>query len=242
MAMQGETIHLGADPHCSTCGKLLKEEVMQSAAGYFIGTQCCMGPNSRESEYMPSREYAQLALDDQLVPYRTSEISRQLMNTFALHGGFLSPSAMCRDMGNPPWVTHYLAQRDPDTLIKNLILYPNLILIGYSEGGNLIGQIASYLPNIKGVVLYESPLLEDTIPSGSFPVLWIRNNYRTLRYREEEFLDTKYRWQRTHYMETLTGSGRHIKWSSSWPFFSHAWDQSLNPRIKNWIDRTPNLG
>ncbi len=48
MVLPGETISTGASPFC--CGKKLKIEVLESAAGYYIGTFCpnC-GPVSRES-------------------------------------------------------------------------------------------------------------------------------------------------------------------------------------------------
>ena len=72
MAMQGETIHLGANPNCPNCGKFLKEEVRMSTAGYCIGTSCCCGPYSRESLYYKTREEAQHALDTNSVAYRTS--------------------------------------------------------------------------------------------------------------------------------------------------------------------------
>lgn len=42
------------------CGRPLELQVCQSAAGYFIGTECPMhGPNSRESGYIASREEAE---------------------------------------------------------------------------------------------------------------------------------------------------------------------------------------
>jgi len=72
MAMDGETIILGADRSCKRCGMVFAEigiklninfQVMFSAAGYFIGTQCSCGPNSRESSYFKSRELAMTALD-----------------------------------------------------------------------------------------------------------------------------------------------------------------------------------
>jgi len=46
-----ETIHLGANPNCPDCHKLLENKVLKSNAGYYIGTECCCGPYSRESHY-----------------------------------------------------------------------------------------------------------------------------------------------------------------------------------------------
>ena len=46
------------------CGKFLPLEVLQSAAGHYIGTQDDEGPVSRESvEYFPTHLAAQRALD-----------------------------------------------------------------------------------------------------------------------------------------------------------------------------------
>lgn len=51
MAFQGETIGLGAPSTCPDCNVELEERVLQSAAGYYIGTECNCGPYSRESMY-----------------------------------------------------------------------------------------------------------------------------------------------------------------------------------------------
>jgi len=70
MVLPRETIHRGADNHCSECKKELKLEVLMSNAGYYIGTQCCCGPYSRESHYYPTRKAAQLALDTNKIKFR----------------------------------------------------------------------------------------------------------------------------------------------------------------------------
>jgi hypothetical protein len=49
--------HFENGDYCSGCGKELLYEVLQSAAGYYIGTACSnmecpdYGPNSRETAY-----------------------------------------------------------------------------------------------------------------------------------------------------------------------------------------------
>lgn len=60
--LPGETIASGAEDQC--CGKTLKLRVLQSAAGYYIGTFCpnC-GPYSRESGYYKTKEEATKALN-----------------------------------------------------------------------------------------------------------------------------------------------------------------------------------
>ena len=159
------------------------------------------------------------------------------MNVFALHGGYLSAKALRRDSGDPVWILDYLESRDIKELTNQLQNVPDLVLVGYSEGGDIIADLSFTLPNIKGAILYEAAILDPFFPAGDFPVLWIRNDYTTLRYREEIFLESKHSWQKNHPMETMTGKGRHIKFSPRWPFFAHGWDQSLNVRINNWINR-----
>ena len=58
----GETIATGAASTCEDCNKKMKNEVMFSAAGHYIGTWCKCGPYSRESGYYDTRELAEAAL------------------------------------------------------------------------------------------------------------------------------------------------------------------------------------
>ena len=60
----GETILSGAPQTCPDCGVTLNLEVLQSAAGYYIGTQCRCGPYTRESGYFKTRQAAEQALKD----------------------------------------------------------------------------------------------------------------------------------------------------------------------------------
>ena len=62
MAVPGETLATGASPVCPHCGTVVRLEVLQSAAGYYIGTQCRCGPYTRESGYYVSYEEARVAL------------------------------------------------------------------------------------------------------------------------------------------------------------------------------------
>lgn len=56
--LRGETVLTGARRHCSACGVTMDFEVLRSAAGYYIGTRCDCGPNSRETSYFPTYELA----------------------------------------------------------------------------------------------------------------------------------------------------------------------------------------
>lgn len=46
-----ETLGNGAEKSCPDCGIRFEPKVMSSNAGYYIGTSCDCGPNSRESGY-----------------------------------------------------------------------------------------------------------------------------------------------------------------------------------------------
>lgn len=61
--LPGETIASGAPSTCARCFKDVENEVLRSAAGYYIGTICGCGPYSRESGYYRTEEAAQRALD-----------------------------------------------------------------------------------------------------------------------------------------------------------------------------------
>ena len=61
--MPGETILSGAPDTCPDCGTfVLPFKVLQSGAGWYIGTMCDDGPYSRESGYFPTQEAAAEAL------------------------------------------------------------------------------------------------------------------------------------------------------------------------------------
>jgi len=47
---------------CQGCNKSLPLEVCSSAAGYYLGYSCCLGPISRETEYFRTAEEAEVAL------------------------------------------------------------------------------------------------------------------------------------------------------------------------------------
>ena len=59
---KGETIWSGAPKTCPTCGATPELEVLRSAAGFYIGTQCRCGPYSRESLYYAIHSVAVAAL------------------------------------------------------------------------------------------------------------------------------------------------------------------------------------
>jgi hypothetical protein len=60
--LPGETIASGAPDTCPDCATKLTLQVLRSAAGFYIGTQCDCGPYSRESGYFQSRDSAETAL------------------------------------------------------------------------------------------------------------------------------------------------------------------------------------
>lgn len=62
MTLPGETIGSGGPNVCEDCKTHVKPEVLQSAAGYYIGTWCKCGPYSRESGYYDTKAMAQVAL------------------------------------------------------------------------------------------------------------------------------------------------------------------------------------
>lgn len=62
--MPGETIHTGAPATCPVCDVTPLFKVMESGAGFYIGTECACGPYSRESHYYGDIRTATEALND----------------------------------------------------------------------------------------------------------------------------------------------------------------------------------
>lgn len=62
MTLPYETLQTGASATCEDCGTHLKPQVLQSAAGFYIGTACECGPYSRESGYYNAAIEALVAL------------------------------------------------------------------------------------------------------------------------------------------------------------------------------------
>lgn len=62
MAIQGETLALGAPQTCHTCAVTVRPQVLSSAAGWYVGTRCDCGPYTRESGYYETARQAALAL------------------------------------------------------------------------------------------------------------------------------------------------------------------------------------
>jgi hypothetical protein len=61
--LPGETIASGAPNTCPECRTELGNQVLRSAAGFYVGTRCECGPYSRESGYYRTEQEAQRALD-----------------------------------------------------------------------------------------------------------------------------------------------------------------------------------
>ena len=64
MVMQGETLATGAPDFCKSCQKFVSLSVMQSGAGWYIGSFCDCGPYSRESGYYATKREADSDFED----------------------------------------------------------------------------------------------------------------------------------------------------------------------------------
>lgn len=138
-------------------------------------------------------------------------------------------------MGNPSWADIYFQGHDMESAKSICSAFGSVVLVGYSFGGSLIGHLSHVLTNITAAILYESPLLEIEKPAGTFPVLWIQNDYWTFQFRQREFDETLAAWKQSHHVAEMTGRGRHARLAWGWPPVGHAWDQRLNKAIGAWI-------
>lgn len=62
MALDSEKLTC-AGKTCPDCGEVYVLKICQSFSGYYIGTECQCGPNSRESSYYPTFKLAKEALE-----------------------------------------------------------------------------------------------------------------------------------------------------------------------------------
>jgi hypothetical protein len=165
------------------------------------------------------------------------------MKTIAFHGDFSSAENFKRDTGIPEW-TYWDWTKYSLRSISNLLDEP-CVLVGYSRGGALIGQLSNFNDNIVGAVLYESPIipvkeLSRDYVGGDFPILWIENmNGRRWRRKRfyDEMEDSKQKWSFDREVIEVIGMGRHTKFVWGWPPIGHGWDQELNVLIRNWVSR-----
>lgn len=70
MAFPEELVRYKGAQLCPVCGEQFEMKVMSTPAGFFVGTECCEGPNSRESDYYPSSAAVLAALAARTVAWR----------------------------------------------------------------------------------------------------------------------------------------------------------------------------
>jgi len=76
MALPGETLYSGAPRTCEDCGVELVPRVCRSGAGFYIGTWCHCGPESRDSGYFASCGEAEAVLEAHPSEYaRSTELA-----------------------------------------------------------------------------------------------------------------------------------------------------------------------
>jgi hypothetical protein len=175
------------------------------------------------------------------------------MKVYGLPGQGARPRDLQLDMGDPPWVDAYVDYRRNPGFVEEMRRQSAVVLAAYSLGGNVTADLSRVLDNIIGAVLYESPLLSDVPPGGSFPVLIIWNDgmleedptlpwhseaARRSRRRRKEAQDTLEAWRAGgRRVDLLYGRGGHTRWI--WRprtlFQAHNWNRSLNPLIERWI-------
>ena len=65
----GETIRTGADTNCDLCGKEYEFKILKTC-GWYIGTECCGMPYTRESEYYKSFDSIVNDFEDKTIEWR----------------------------------------------------------------------------------------------------------------------------------------------------------------------------
>lgn len=170
------------------------------------------------------------------------------MHTAAFHGDFARPSDLAADAGHPFWIDSYPSyDRDVgqlDSLVRQLRQHRDLVLIGYSRGGDMVAYLSTILTNIVAAVVYESPVQSVRRTGGTFPVLQIWNLHsrrRQTRAAKEAY--AAWLGPSPHrQVDIFFGIGRHTRpvMRPRTLFRGHGWDTRLNPAIYQWItDNVP---
>lgn len=159
--------------------------------------------------------------------------------TIAFHGRGGTPAMLRRDMGAPYWVDHYHRGLNLQQAAKLCAGHGRVFLVGYSAGGELVAKLTHCLANICGAVVYEAPLREPLVPSGTFPVCMVWNSRGRLGWpagqRAAQLWDDPAR-----VFVPMQGTGGHVRLSWRPPFISHAWDQKLNAELAKFYDYCSN--
>lgn len=162
----------------------------------------------------------------------------------AFHGSPGTPSMFCADMGDfARQVDEFPKWQGVTQAFDHLLRKHQVILIGFSKGGERATQLANLLPNVVGVVLYESPLPRVTMScdpeqpvTATCPalLLWNRNG----RQNWDRCYELSKAWANRAEGDTTTlyGQGRHTRWEWKWPPLRHNWDQQLNFKIGVFLE------
>lgn len=159
------------------------------------------------------------------------------MITIAFHGWGAWPNLLKEDMGDlSSSVDHFFKGHDLMKAIDFCSQFKSVNLIGYSLGGGLIADLSCSILNINKAVLYESCLGKYDMVYGYFPVMIIwnkkgRKNWKAAREMEAEW---NFNNRKVEYLE---GNGRHFSFKPKIMPFRHAWDCSLNEKIKEFLER-----
>lgn len=159
------------------------------------------------------------------------------MNVFAFHGQGSSPQRMRFDMGNPDWVTDYPDWRNGFNPGRQ-----PFVALAYSLGGSYLAELTNYqvADRIRGIAVYESPVLGMLPAPVACPVCIIWNDYIPRQPKRREMKSRSIaEWSRAATGGSLTllvGRYRkHTRWIPRWPLIGQAWDRGLNPQLHEWV-------
>ncbi|MEM9369275.1 MAG: hypothetical protein AAGD07_25115, partial [Planctomycetota bacterium] len=131
----------------------------------------------------------------------------------AFHGDFASPDMLRRDAGDPVWIDHFFDGHDIDEAIDFCGKFRQVVLVGYSRGGDVVAAVSQRMSHIVAAVLYESPA--NYVPVGRFPAMLIWNDRGRRRTRAAQ--ESNEKWKRNRETTELSGSGRHSRLIWGWP-------------------------
>ena len=164
------------------------------------------------------------------------------MDVIAFHGQAASGARLRADMGNPDWVTwapDWQRYASADDFAAELGGVP-VVLVGYSLGGDFIARLTRTRLSkwIRGIAVYESPVLSGPPRALPCPCVVIWNNYppRTAWRRAGKAASiAAWNVQYPHADNLIGRHTAHVLYSWRPPFIRHAWDSTVNPLLRKLL-------
>jgi hypothetical protein len=179
------------------------------------------------------------------------------MEIIAFHGDFASPQMLREDIGDIGLPITFMSSTNWLDAISEIDVAfgpkRGLVGIGFSRGCGVIADLSYQYPDLFiAAVLYEGPLGFYGKVGGSFPVLMIWNSHGVKKpsllkpwhwFKPRVAREAEMAWEEKHSVSYASGTGCHMRYDKTKnPKLRHAWDQSLNKTVREFIVSSASSG